>query len=382
MESLESVFWASFFLVSYIYLGYPLATMLLAHLSSMRVAKGAYEPTISILIAAYNEEDNIRKTIENKLSLQYPQEKLELIIVSDASTDRTDEIVSEFSSERIKFIRQQKREGKTAALNIAALNASGEILVFSDANSIYEPEALRRLVENFHDPKVGYVTGKMIYSRPHGSSTEDGCSTYMKYENVLRSYETQIGSIVAVDGGIDAVRTSLYEPMRSDQIPDFVLPLKVVEKRFRVVYEPAAILREPALASSNDEYRMRVRVTLRSLWALRDMRHLFNFVRYGIFSWQLISHKVLRYNAFFFLLSLWVVSGLLAQEESLYFWVFLCQSIFYLVASIGYLLDKAGYNWKGLSLPYYFTLINLAACHACWKFLCREKVVIWQPRAG
>jgi hypothetical protein len=204
----------------------------------------------------------------------------------------------------------------------------------------------------------------------------------MKYENLLRSYETQIGSIVAVDGGIDAVRKSLYEPMHTDQIPDFVLPLKVVEKRFRVVYEPKAILRESALASSSDEYRMRVRVTLRALWALRDMKHLFNFAHYGIFSWQLTSHKVLRYNAFLFLASIWVVSGLLSQEKSIYLLAFLGQSTFYLAAYIGYVIENTGYSWKGASLPYYFTLINLAACHACWKFLCREKIVIWQPRVG
>lgn len=344
--------------------------------------KGPYEPTISILVAAYNEEKNIKKTIENKLSLQYPKKKLEIITVSDASTDQTDEIVSGFLSKGVELIRQKRREGKTAALNVAATHASGEILVFSDANSMYEPDALYRLMENFHDPTVGYVTGKMLYSSQYETSTEDGCSAYMKYENFLRSYETQIGSIVAVDGGIDAVRKSLYEPMRIDQIPDFVLPLKVIEKGFRVVYEPAAILREPALASSSDEYKMRVRVTLRALWALRDMKHLFNFARYGIFSWQLISHKVLRYNAFFFLASLWVVSGLLSQEKSIYLLAFLGQSIFYLAAYVGYVLENTGYGGKGISLPYYFTLINLAACHASWKFLCRERIVIWQPRVG
>ena len=164
----------------------------------------------------------------------------------------------------------------------------------------------------------------------------------------------EIGSIVAVDGGIDAVRKSLYEPMRVDQIPDLYLPLKVSRKGFVWCTNLAAILREPALASSSDEYKMRVRVTLRALWALRDMKHLFNFARYGIFSWQLMSHKVLRYNAFFFLVSLWIVSGLLSQEKSLYLFAFLIQSIFYLAAYIGYVLEKAGHSCKGVSLPLLF----------------------------
>jgi glycosyltransferase involved in cell wall biosynthesis len=307
---------------------------------------------------------------------------VEIIVVSDASTDQTDTIVSKFSSRNIKFLRQDNRQGKTAALNIAVRHARGEILVFSDANSIYDADALRHLMENFHDKTVGYVTGKMIYSSQYETSVEDGCSAYMKYENFLRSYETRIGAIVAVDGGIDAVRKSLYEPMRADQIPDFVLPLKVIEKGDRVVYEPQAILREPALASSDDEYRMRVRVTLRALWALKDMRHLFNFALYGRFSWQLLSHKVLRYSAFLFLASLWAVSGLLAREKSIYLWAFLAQNVFYLTAYVGYMLEKKGHRWKILSLPYYFTLVNLAACHACWKFLWQEKIIIWQPRVG
>ncbi len=270
MSLLEYTFWTSLFIVIYIYCGYLIFVVFLTRIYSKKIEKGPYEPTVSVLITAYNEEKNLRKTIENKLSLQYQKEKLEVIVISDASTDRTDSIVSGFASAGVKLFRQEQRAGKTAALNVAVEHASGEILVFSDANSIYEPDALHYLLQNFYDPMVGYVTGKMVYTSQHDSSTEEGCSKYMEYENVLRSYETQIGSIVAVDGGIDAVRNALYEPMRADQIPDFVLPLKVVEKGFRVVYEPKAILREPALSSSSDEYRMRARVTLRALWALKD----------------------------------------------------------------------------------------------------------------
>ncbi len=382
MSLLEVSFWTLVFIVIYIYCGYLLTVILLNRIYQKRVTKGPYEPTVSILITAYNEEKNIRKTIENKISLRYPKEKLEIIVMSDASTDRTDLIVSDYSSDGVQLFRQGKRGGKTAALNVAANHATGEILVFSDANSIYEPDALRHLVQNFYDSAVGYVTGKMIYTSQLDSGTEEGCSTYMKYENILRAYETQIGSIVAVDGGIDAVRRTLYEPMRADQISDFVLPLKVVEKGFRVVYEPQAILREPALTSCSDEYRMRERVTLRALWALKDMRHLFNFAQYGVFSWQLFSHKVLRYNAFLFLVGLWVISSLLAQDNSLYLWAFLAQAVFYVAACIGYALEKSGRNWKGVNIPYYFTLINLAAGHACWRFLRGEKIVTWQPRVG
>ena len=142
------------------------------------------------------------------------------------------------SANGVHLIRQEPRAGKTLALNLAVGRAKGEIIVFSDANSSYSPDALRCLVENFNDPEVGYVTGKMIYTNPDGSPVGDGCTAYMKYENFLRTLETRIGSMVGVDGGIDAVRKSLYRPMNPDQLPDFVLPLRVVEQGFRVVYEP------------------------------------------------------------------------------------------------------------------------------------------------
>ncbi len=173
-----------------------------------------------------------------------------MIVISDASDDGTDEIVGRVASEhpgRVRLLRQEPREGKTAALNLAVPQARGEIVVFADANSIYGPDALRRLARNFADPAVGYVTGKMVYVNPDGSLVGDGCSAYMKLENWLRAQETRIGSVVGVDGGVDAVRRRLYRPMRADQLPDFVLPLAVVEQGARVVYEPDALLTEHAL---------------------------------------------------------------------------------------------------------------------------------------
>src|SRR5690606_20972471 len=158
----------------------------------------------------------------------YPAEKLEIIIVSDESEDGTDEIVKTTAAQdpRVRLIRQVPRQGKTSGLNIAMLDATGEIIIFSDANSHYQPDAIRQLVDCFNDPNVGYVTGKMVYVNEEGNVVGDGCSAYMKYENYLRSLESQVSSVVGVDGGIDAIRKALYQPMNADQLPDFVLPLK------------------------------------------------------------------------------------------------------------------------------------------------------------
>ena len=253
--------------------------MVLSVLRNRKIKKENVEPAVTILIAAYNEEDAISPTIANKLALDYPREKIEILVISDGSTDNTDEAVKQFQTDGVCLLRQDPRAGKTAALNLAVEHAKGEILVFSDANSIYAPDALRKLVGAFADEQVGYVTGKMIYTNPDGTTVGDGCTAYMKYENALRGVESKVGSVVGVDGGIDAVRKSLYRPMRPDQLPDFVLPLMVIEQGYRVVYEPNAILRESSLQDVSDEYRMRVRVALRAFWALRDMRHLLTFAR-------------------------------------------------------------------------------------------------------
>jgi len=169
---------------------------------------------------------------------------------------------------------------------------------FADANSLYRPDAIAKLVRNFADPQVGYVTGSMRYVSADGSMVGDGCSAYMRYENALRLAETRLGSIVGVDGGVDAIRRNLYQPMRADQLPDFVAPLSVAEQGFRVIYEPDAVLTEETLSVQSQEYRMRVRVALRAFWALWDKRTLLNPFRFGLYAWQLWSHKLLRYLSF------------------------------------------------------------------------------------
>jgi len=378
----RSLFYASVTLLFYVYAGYPLLVLLLARLRPRPVRRSPHRPRITILIAAHNESETIEATLANKLDLDYPADRLEIIVVSDGSTDPTVERVRSFADRGVKLLEQHERQGKTAALNRGVELASGEIVAFADANSIWEREALTHLADTFHDAGVGYVTGTMVYTDPSGSVIGDGCSTYMRYENRLRTWETSLGSVVGVDGGIDAVRRSLYRPMNPDQLPDFVLPLQVVERGYRVVYEPRAVLREPALNTSGDEYRMRVRVSLRSLWALRDMRVLLNPFRFGLFSWQLVSHKVLRYGCFAFLALAFASNLALARESSTWATLMALQIVGYTAMLISYLLERAGKPVGLLYAPYYFTLINVASAHAFLKFVAGRKQVLWTPRKG
>jgi cellulose synthase/poly-beta-1,6-N-acetylglucosamine synthase-like glycosyltransferase len=385
-QALEWTFWICLALGLYPYAGYPAVAWLFGRLRNRKVnADDTYLPTVTVVTAARNEAVCIEATVRNKLAQQYPADRLDVIVVSDASDDGTDAIVARISDEhagRVRLLRQDPREGKTAALNRAVPQARGEIVVFADANSIYGLDAVRMLARNFADPGVGYVTGKMVYVNPSGSLVGDGCSAYMKFENWLRAQETLIGSIVGVDGGVDAVLRRLYRPMRADQLPDFVLPLAVVEQGARVVYEPRALLTEHSLSSEDEEFRMRVRVALRALWALADEGVLFNPFRHGVFAFQLASHKLLRYLSFMPLVLALTANVLLLGQASAYT-LTLAGAVLLLGSAALASRNASGAGELRLGrLALYFVLLNLASAVATARFLRRERIAVWQPRVG
>jgi cellulose synthase/poly-beta-1,6-N-acetylglucosamine synthase-like glycosyltransferase len=379
---LEILFWLMAAILAYVYVGYPLLVYVGGRIMQATVDKRSQQPSVSILIAAYNEAAHIGATLENKLALDYPGDRLQIIVVSDGSTDGTDAIVAGFAARGVIGLRQEPRNGKTSALNLALAHATGEVIVFADANSLYAPESLRHLIRNFADPRVGYVTGTLGYVNQDGTMTGDGCSLYMRYENFIRTSETQLGSVVGVNGGIDAVRRSLFQPMKADDLPDLVLPLRVIAQGYRVVYEPAAILSETANASRADEYKMRVRVSLRALWTLAEMPDMLSVPRHGFYAIQLISHKALRYLAFVFMIGTFATALLLAPHGPVYAAAFIAQMAFALGAALGFVAERHGWHNRALSIPYYFVLVNAAASAACVKFITGQRSRTWQPRIG
>jgi len=382
---LEWLFWSLLILGLYPYVLYPLVVAALGKLLNRRVAASdEYLPRVTVITAAFNEARHIAATVRNKLEQDYPAHLIDVIVVSDESTDGTDEIVTSIAEadSRVRLLRQVPRQGKTAGLNLAMLEARGEIIVFSDANSIYRPDTVRKLVRNFADGRVGYVTGRMLYVNPDGSLVGDGCSAFMRYENALRASETRLGSLVGVDGGVDAVRRALYKPMRADQLPDFVLPLTVVEQRYRAVFEPEAILTEDTLTSESSEYRMRVRVALRALWALWDKRALLNPFSYGLFAWQLWSHKVLRYLSFLPLAAAMLLNWFLLSQGPVYVLAALGQVVFALLMAIAVLGPNALSKSALSRYCFYFALLNWASAVAMTRFLRGQKQILWQPRTG
>jgi cellulose synthase/poly-beta-1,6-N-acetylglucosamine synthase-like glycosyltransferase len=383
-SALEVTFWACLFVGLYPYVGYPLCIALLKAVRPRPVRSREIAPTVTVVISAHNEAGHIAATVRNKLQQDYPAALLDVMVVSDGSTDGTDEALRRLvvQEPRVSFLRQEPRSGKTSALNGLVGRARGEIVVFADANSMYRPDTVRRLVAAFADPQVGYASGRMLYVDPHGSLVGDGCTAYMRYENRLRWYESAIGSVVGVDGGVDAIRRSLYCPMRSDQLPDFVLPLSVVEQNFRVVYVPEAVLEEETLSSEAAEYRMRVRVALRAFWALWDKRALLNPLRFPLFSWQLISHKLLRYLSFAPLAVAAVLNWLLVPRSWLYAGLALWQVIAAALAVAAVLGSPRVSRFPVTRYCYYFLLLNWASAVAFARFARGEKQALWQPRTG
>jgi cellulose synthase/poly-beta-1,6-N-acetylglucosamine synthase-like glycosyltransferase len=378
-------FWCLLIVGIYPYAIYPIVVGVLGRVSRRRVAASdGFQPTVTVVIAAFNEAKHIEATVRTKLSEDYPRDLLREIVVSDGSEDGTDDIVERIASDdsRVSLIRQTPRQGKTAGLNLALREATGEIVVFSDANSIYRRDAIAQLARNFADPEVGYVTGRMLYVNESGSLAGDGCTAYMRYENWLRAAETRLGSIVGADGGVDAVRRALYVPMRPDQLPDFVLPLNVREQGKRVIYEPAAVLTEEALSESGAEFRMRVRVALRAFWALKDKAALLNPLRFGVFSWQLFSHKLLRYGSFVPLALAAAINWILLDRGVLYIAAAAGQVAVGLIVLITWLVPAAAARSQIARLCSYFVLLNVASGLAAIRFLRGQKQVLWKPRTG
>jgi cellulose synthase/poly-beta-1,6-N-acetylglucosamine synthase-like glycosyltransferase len=381
MTMTEIVFWVSVFMIVYPYIIYPALIAVFGLLRPRPVRGSSWTPLVTVLIPAYNEASCIAATVANKLDQEYPAGHLQIIVVSDGSTDGTDEIVRGFASGGVELIRRNPREGKAAALNEAVRHAKGDIIVFSDANSLFAKEAIRRIVENFADREVGYVTGKLQFRTLGPNVSGSGISAYMKYENALRTLETRCGSIIGVNGGVDAIRRDLYTDIPRQLITDFVLPLHVISTGHRVIYDERVCSVEVANKELGSEFRMRVRVALRGLQGLAYMRRLLNPMRYPGPAFSLISHKVLRYLAFLFL-PVALVTNIMLSGVPIYAGLLGAQVLIYGLSLIGLWHNLPRFAHRLTAVPTYFLLTNVAFTLAALKFLRGEKMATWQPRAG
>lgn len=377
---MELVFWAATGVVAYTYFGYIAVIYALALFFNRRIRTGEALPRVTFLITAFNEEKNIGEKLENTLSLDYPKDKLEIIVASDGSTDSTDELVrKEFGPRGVRLIRVEGRVGKTETQNRAVLEAGGDVVIFSDATTKYENSAIKSIVKNYSDPEVGAVSGRYKYLDPGSTLIGTGTVAFWDLENAIKSRQNRIKTISGCCGCIYSVRRSLYEPLPADIISDLTEPLKILEKGYRIVFEPGALAYETACEKSSEEFRMRVRVITRGMRGILYMRKLLNPFKYGFVSFQLVSHKVLRWLVPFFLAAVFVSSAALAPGSRFYLAAFVMQSLFYIFALAGWLMNRAGKDTvKIFSLPLYFCVVNAASAVALFRVMMHRKDVVWK----
>jgi cellulose synthase/poly-beta-1,6-N-acetylglucosamine synthase-like glycosyltransferase len=368
-------------LVIYPYALYPILLALAACARSRELPNGSARPSITIIISAYNEERFIAAKLENTLSLEYPAEKREVIVVSDCSSDRTDEIVKGYGEKGISLLTLPVRRGKTAGLNEAVRAARGEIVVFSDADSIYEQDALIKIACTFSgDSRVGLVTGSTRYlSAGDGAMTETG-GVYSRLEYFIKRRETLLGSCVGADGAIFAVRKALYLPLRDDDINDLAISLMVVRQGFRSVLRDDLYCREKSSPDALNEFRRQTRITNRTLVALFRNADLMNPLRHPVFGFQLFSHKLMRFLAPWCMIALFACNTLLLREGAFYAAAWTGQALAYLFVLVRYLKERAGGGVDILGLPYHFIMVNISMLAGWIQFLSGRKTITWNPR--
>jgi len=371
------VFWLAALLLFYVYAGYPLLLAAIGLFVRRRRPEPGYFPRLSVLIAAYNEEEAIARKIEQTLALEYPADKLEVLVLSDCSTDRTDEIVNTFPDKRVRLIRMAERRGKTYAQNQGIKEATGEVIVFSDATAVYQSKALLYMACNYQDASVGAVSGRYQYfDTTNESATGLGSMAFWNYENLIKKMQSRIRTITGCCGCIYSVRKVAYTDLPADIISDLVQPLQAIKKGYRVVFEDRALAYEETTQSTSEEFAMRVRVVTRAMRGLLSVPDLLQPWKFAWTAFQLWSHKIMRWMVPLFLIVL--LAANLALLEIPFYRAILALQLFFYVAAILNMLLPLHRQWKPLGIPLFFCTLNAAALVSMVEICRGRKYVTWQ----
>lgn len=390
MKIFGLLFWICVFLIGYVYVGYPLIIAFLSRWKPRKIDISHSTPPVSMLIAAYNEEQVIAEKIENALSLDYPRDCLQIVVAADGSDDRTAEIVQLFADRGVELSYQSLRAGKSAAINRAVPLLKHEILLFSDANNLYAGDAILELVKYFSDPQVGAVTGsKLILDDPDAQAKADGL--YWRYESAIKKHETRLGSCTGVAGEILAVRKPLYQPPPAHVInDDFYIGMAVLRQGYRLVYAPDARSYERSSLTEQDEAIRRSRIVAGRYQAMLMAKHLLPW-RNPLLVWQIVSHKFMRplvpllmIAAFLFTLAacFWPLPSM--QNGWLYLAVpynviFLASEVLLcILAFLGGSLKNMGVVGKILYIPTFLVNSNLAAILGLYSFFTGRQTSLWR----
>lgn len=374
---MELVFWVSIAVLAYTYVGYPMLMAVLGRVRPRPVRRQAIRPTVSLLIVAHNEARWIEPKLRNSLGLEYPEDRREIVVALDGSTDGTTEIARGHEAEGVTVIGFETQRGKPSVLNDVIPKLRGEIVVLSDARQLYDRAALVALVENFTDPCVGAVSGELILTNEAGAAVGEGVGLYWRYEKLIRRQESHRGSTVGATGAIYAIRRDLFEPIPSDTLlDDVIIPMRIARRGYRVVFEAGAKAFDQAAATARQEFARKVRTIsgnfqmfVRERWLLNPFKNRLWF--------QTVSHKAVRLLAPGFLLCAFGANVALL-DGVLYLMSFAGQVLFYAAAILGYLRrNRRSPGGRWLSGPYVFCLLNFITVMSFYTFITKRQAVTW-----
>ncbi len=387
-ELLKALFWTGVFIVFYAYLGYGIVLFLcvrVKRLFSKALPETNFLPEVTVVVCAYNEKDWITQKIANSLALEYPSASIHFLFVTDGSDDGTDALVQRYpypAGTQWQLLHQPERRGKIAAFQRAMAHISTPVVVSTDANTLVNKEALYAIVRHFNDPQVGAVAGeKRIAMQEKEGASSAGEGIYWKYESTLKKWDAELWSVVGAAGELFAFRSDVYEHVPTDTIvEDFYLTMRIAQKGYRVQYEPDAYAAETSSVSVSEELKRKVRIAAGGLQAVVRLAPLLNIFRYGILSFQYISHRVLRWTLAPLLLPvLLIINIILAiNGEVMYQWMLLAQLLFYTAALAGYLLEQRKMKVKIFFIPYYFCVMNYSMYAGFVRILKGNQSVLWE----
>lgn len=366
MTTTAILFWAGVFLVFYTYLGYGILLAVLVKLRERFFPRCKPQipdelPEVTLLIAAYNEEEIVAEKMVNCRALKYPAEKLHLTWVTDGTTDSTGERLAAYAE--VTVLHDPQREGKTAALNRAMGFISTPIVICTDANTMLNSEAVREIVRCFHDPKVGCVAGEKRVASKNGSGAAATEGVYWKYESKLKEWDDRLHTTVGAAGELFAFRRNLYEPQPSDTLlDDFMISMRIAARGYRIAYCKEAYALENPSAEMGEEGKRKKRIAAGGLQSVWRLRGLLNPFRYGMMCFQYVSHRVLRWTITPLMLVALLplnIALLWSAQSQLYTVILILQVLFYLAALSGWLLERAGRRSRLLFIPYYFIFMNI-----------------------
>jgi len=383
MTNFTSVlFWTSLALILYTYLFYFLIIVLASRITRKKPKNPdsiTDWPEVTLVIAAYNEERFITEKINNSLSLDYPLDRLNVVVVTDGSTDNTPSLVKKFDT--VKLFHEPARKGKIHAVDRIMKHIQSPIVIFTDANTTLNDQVIKNIVRHYADESVGGVAGeKRVTSKDADNASGAGEGLYWKYESRLKKADSDLYTVVGAAGELFSIRTELYQSPPPDTIiEDFYLSMKIVAKGFRFVYEPDAYAMEGPSATTEDQRQRNVRISAGGLQAIARLASLLNPFKFGVVTFQYVSHRVLRWTvAPIALIIVLLTNALLINASDFYFITFILQCAFYLVALIGHLLRNKKIPIKGFFVPYYFTLMNLSVFSGLLRLLKGKQSVVWE----